>query len=212
MTVEPVERAEITEQELTTCPVCAYSLMGLPDRHACPECGFSYDKRMLVETVNLKKQLSLAIAFSLFALPMLGLWGWMTYISGVARGFGFLVFLCFPIGGWYGYFWRRRHNNKIIVWDAGIQVIRKGKPGPVHSWDGIESVERSSVNGCAIVYLRDGSTARLFGERFFGSHRKTGEFVSRLRRCQDERCTLERNQPGKEPEKGSPGLPDGPND
>ncbi len=181
--------------------MCAYSLTGLPDRHACPECGFSYDKRMLVETVNLKKQLSLAVAFSLSALPMAGLWGWMTYISGVARGFGFFVFLCFPIGGWCGYFLRRRHNNKIIVWDAGIQVIRKGKPGPVHSWDAIESVKKSNVDGRAIVYLRDGNTVRLFGEAFFGSHRKTGEFVGRLRRYQDGPCAPKRRQPTQESER-----------
>ena len=27
---------------LESCPVCGYSLEGLPDRHRCPECGFEY--------------------------------------------------------------------------------------------------------------------------------------------------------------------------
>jgi hypothetical protein len=167
---------------------------------------------MLVETVNLKKQLFLAVVFSLFALPLLGLGGWMTYSRGVARGLGTLLFLCFPLGGWCGYLLRRRRNNKILVWDAGIQVIRKGKPSPAYSWDEIESVKKSRVDGYAMIYLRDGNTVRLFGKDFFGSHRKTDEFVGRLRRCQDEFCTLERRQSGKEPETRSPRLPDGPND
>lgn len=28
---------------LPECPVCAYSLHGLPRKHRCPECGFAYD-------------------------------------------------------------------------------------------------------------------------------------------------------------------------
>ncbi len=82
----------------------------------------------------------------------------------------------------------RRGNNKIIAWDAGIQVIRKGKPGPVHSWDEIESVKKSNVDGCAVVYLRDGNTVRLFGNEFFGFHKKTDEFIGRLRRYQNGPC------------------------
>jgi hypothetical protein len=30
---------------ITHCPICRYSLEGLPDKHRCPECGFEYDKR-----------------------------------------------------------------------------------------------------------------------------------------------------------------------
>lgn len=29
------------------CPICSYSLSGLPTRHRCPECGFEYDENTL---------------------------------------------------------------------------------------------------------------------------------------------------------------------
>lgn len=31
-------------RSLDSCPVCNYSLRGLPARHRCPECGFEYDE------------------------------------------------------------------------------------------------------------------------------------------------------------------------
>lgn len=33
---------------LTHCPVCRYSLTGLPRNHRCPECGFEYDQTTVV--------------------------------------------------------------------------------------------------------------------------------------------------------------------
>jgi len=33
---------------LTHCPQCEYDLAGLPVKHACPECGYAYDKGDIV--------------------------------------------------------------------------------------------------------------------------------------------------------------------
>lgn len=35
-------------RSLDSCPVCNYSLRGLPARHRCPECGFEYDEHTRV--------------------------------------------------------------------------------------------------------------------------------------------------------------------
>ncbi len=209
--MEPVERAEITEKELTRCPLCAYSLTGLPDRHACPECGFLYDKRMVVEVGSFLSPVSRILFAGMFLGCCVSVC--VAYFRGNPESMiPALAGSLGPLLGFAGYVWLRRGNNKIILSEDCIQVIRKGKPSPVYFWDEIESVERSNVDGFAIVYLRDGNTARLFGERFFGSHRRTREFVGRLRRYQDHRCTREERQPSKEPEKDSPRQPDGPDD
>jgi hypothetical protein len=39
---------QVGGQPLTQCPMCAYSLTGLPENHVCPECGFAYDETMRI--------------------------------------------------------------------------------------------------------------------------------------------------------------------
>jgi hypothetical protein len=36
-------RETAVESDFAICPECGYSLKGLPDKHACPECGKPYD-------------------------------------------------------------------------------------------------------------------------------------------------------------------------
>lgn len=38
----------ILRPPLANCPVCNYSLQGLPASHRCPECGFEYDEQTVV--------------------------------------------------------------------------------------------------------------------------------------------------------------------
>ena len=167
---------------LKRCPICKYSLTGLPDRHACPECGFSYDKQMIVETPNVKTHLA---GVAVFTVLYSGLCGWMVFRGGVASipWSSYLILASYPLYVWY--LWRRRHSSKIIVWRGGMQLIRKSHPSSVYSWDEMDSIEKSAVDGLVTVGLRDGRTVRAFGKSFFGSHRKTGEFVDRLKQWQD---------------------------
>ncbi|RME36470.1 MAG: hypothetical protein D6788_11525, partial [Planctomycetota bacterium] len=41
---QPEEQADL----LDTCPACAYSLVGLPVEHRCPECGMEVDRRWTI--------------------------------------------------------------------------------------------------------------------------------------------------------------------
>lgn len=49
---------QINGDPITECPICRYSLEGLPRDHQCPECGFEYDETMRVW----RTKLSLAFA------------------------------------------------------------------------------------------------------------------------------------------------------
>ncbi len=53
---------------LETCPVCEYSLQGLPDHHRCPECGYQYDKDT---TIIREADRRMAIPFAFAAVWLL---------------------------------------------------------------------------------------------------------------------------------------------
>ena len=96
------------DSELNRCPLCNYSLRGLPDRHACPECGFSYDKQMIVERPNVKTHLLGAAAYTVL---FLGQSGWMASRGGLASvpAITYVTLAFYPLFAWY--LWRRRHSG-----------------------------------------------------------------------------------------------------
>ncbi len=162
---------------LTRCPLCNYSLTGLPDQHKCPECGFSYDKRMEVLTAALRTQVSWLVAWT---LVFLGLAAFFAYRGGLASipTITYALILFNPLYGFY--IWRKRKQNKILLWQDGLQMIRRSKPGPVYLWQDIRVAEQSFVGGHAVLHMRDGDKIALFGRKFFGSHGRTADFVKRI--------------------------------
>lgn len=162
---------------LARCPLCNYSLIGLPDRHKCPECGFSYDKRMEVLTLALRTQVFWLVAWT---LVFLGLAAFFAYRGGLASipMIMYAIILFYPLYGFY--LWKIRQQNKILLWHDGLQLIRRSKPGPVYLWRDIRVAEQSFVGGHAVLKMRDGDSIALFGRKFFGSHRRTGDFVKRI--------------------------------
>lgn len=162
---------------LSRCPLCNYSLIGLPDRHKCPECGFSYDKRMEVLTLALRKQVFWLVVW---ALVLLGQAAILAYRAGLASipMIAYAIISFFPLYGFY--LWRKQKQDKILLWQDGLQVITKSKPGPVYSWQDIRVAEQSLIDGRAILKMRNGDRITLFGRKFFGSHNRTGDFVKSI--------------------------------
>ena len=168
---------------LARCPLCNYSLNGLPDQHKCPECGFSYAKRMEVLMLALRTQVFWLVAWT---LVFLGLAAFFAYSRGLASipMIMYAMILFYPLYGFY--LWRKREQNKILLWQDGLQVIRRSKPSPVYSWQDIRVAEQSFVGGHAVLQMRDGDRIALFGRKFFGSHRRTGDFVKSINNRRSE--------------------------
>ena len=162
---------------LIRCPLCNYSLIGLPDRHKCPECGFSYDKRMEVLTLALRKHVIWLVIWTMVFLSQAAFFAWRGGLASIPM-ISYAMILFYPLYGFY--LWRKREHDKILLWQDGLQVINKSKPGPMRRWQDIRVAKQSFVNGDAILQMQDGDRITLFGKGFFGSHERTSDFVEKL--------------------------------
>ena len=151
--------------------------MGLPDRHKCPACGFSYDKRMEVLSLVLRKQVFWLVVGTLVFLGLAAFFAWRGGLASIPM-ITYAMILFYPLYGFY--LWRKQKQDKILLWQDGLQVITKLKPGPVYSWQDIRVAEQSLIDGRAILKMRNGDRITLFGRKFFGSHNRTGDFVKSI--------------------------------
>ncbi len=168
---------------IESCPVCRYSLAGLPVRYRCPECGFAYDDRMSIRALDLRLHV---VLIGSFAAVFLIQFGFFVYRGGIASvpAISYLMIGYFPVYALYLY--RNRRRNKIITWPGGFQFIRKSVPSRAYAWNQIKSFRRSLVDGCAYILLHDGTETRLFGLRFFGTHKSTARFVNEVNQLREE--------------------------
>ena len=168
---------------LSKCPLCRYSLARLPARHQCPECGFAYDDRMSIQTLNLKRNLigmGSTFAWYLFCV------GFLAYKHGMAAvpAICYAGLVVFPV--WGVVLYRNRRRNIIISWPDGFQFIKKGVAGRVYAWTEIESLRQSLYTGYVYISLHDGTEQRLFGVRFFGTHKKAARYVKEVNELREE--------------------------
>ncbi|MCA9295008.1 MAG: hypothetical protein KC983_00795 [Phycisphaerales bacterium] len=71
------------DNNMTACPRCQYSLSGLPEAYACPECGFGYEDDMLAlhgwdaQTKPTRTNLAVVLVFIIVLLFLL----WRQYYN-----------------------------------------------------------------------------------------------------------------------------------
>jgi hypothetical protein len=137
---------------ITHCPICRYSLEGLPERHRCPECAFEYDKS---ETA--------------FHPPPRGRVWWLGFYVGLV-GAAALAFVYWYFPGRVSLFpafyftmlllgsFRRQQKAEgcaVIVSDGRVDEIEAGKIARSHSLNGVDGAAWSFVNGRIRLYWLD---------------------------------------------------------
>lgn len=140
---QSTESATTGSRRLERCPICDYRLMGLPEIHRCPECAFEYDKRMQV-VVQSSVYACYAALLSLFFggfVMMTRYWGniytWVAFASA-------LVF------GKYALRFFRGNFNKVIIWELGILLIKRGRLSNRIARERIGSIE-FDTNSISII-------------------------------------------------------------
>ncbi len=131
---------------LRRCPVCDYSLDGLPRRHRCPECAFEYDESMFSLRASELRSRKWRIVFWLFVVSAIALQAVMRAL--IARNlpvtgpvFGMLILTALAIVT-LGIGWKRRAAALLLVTSDGIGLRAQGPGhGSVIAWPELKRVK-----------------------------------------------------------------------
>jgi hypothetical protein len=102
-------------EALEVCPICRYSLRGLPAAHRCPECGFGYDEYTKV-FISVKPWRTFARLF--FSIAVFGLFALAQFGHGGPGRPVFVVILIFSLGLilWsYPSYWRSQRAGRFVA-------------------------------------------------------------------------------------------------
>lgn len=134
------------ESSLKQCPMCGYSLEGLPSEHKCPECGEAYDTDVRVWQPHLDLSLKYApywipILLLLLLLPQAVIGSPMTFnpIQAITMLIGVLT-----IGALGGLIIRWANTTRLgpllALMPRGVFIRYRGRESFV-AWKDIRSVE-----------------------------------------------------------------------
>jgi uncharacterized protein (DUF983 family) len=147
---------------ITACPRCGYSLEGLPDEHACPECGLPYHRQAVAikQTRNTAWAIASWIPVAFFAAvnavkgePLFAVLMLMGVVVGVAA-----------------MLWRRQApTNMVLVSPHDIRLHHSdGRIESIPMGD-VANAKWSFVTGDIIIRRADGSVLRRLHPPFLAS-------------------------------------------
>lgn len=169
---------------ISRCPICSYRLRGLPDRHACPECGLQYDVHSTVFRESRRFWIGLAAVNGLIlaAVVVRGIGrGWSR--SEVASTVPFAVMMLV-------WLWRVSRARRLVVVSALDIVLIEGRK--VQSRIPMSLVHKASwsfVNGD--IHLRDSKrqVVAIINRGFLASDSRARALVREVKRLVGARAS-----------------------
>ncbi len=154
---------------MRTCPKCDYSLVGLPERHGCPECGLDYGPDVVV----LHQAKPYAVAMSIVFVLSVPLW---IYTLDEWTDIGMVVFFAAMGIPALRTLLSKRRNRVVILHDGFLLVGWDGHEQQIR-WTSVASCEVDRMGGGVKIKGRDGKKMDVLDYPYLGSMRRSEEFV-----------------------------------
>src|SRR5262245_51192294 len=118
---EPVQTKLLDEIELLQqCPICDYSLRGLPVEHRCPECGVEFNRQWeILEASNIQSSRWPLLRFFNLGLLFLFLIPYVAWLAPFRRWIFPLVFLISFVAS----FAKANHGRGFLGLEANALVV-----------------------------------------------------------------------------------------
>lgn len=165
------------------CPVCGYSLQGLPDNHQCPECGLRYDSESEIYFHVNPRALWGAMVGSVGTAVWLAYWaqGWKAAGSvGRVIALAGLLFALAGIGVAGFQIWTVVKRGALVAVMPDGLFLRLDRAGG--AWIRWENITRASVLPklrVASLFIKDARVVRSVGG-VFKSHDDARRFVEQV--------------------------------
>ncbi len=164
------------------CQRCGYSLLGLPERHVCPECGAEYDLRRPLWRPRIDWRRVLPMAFLLLLLGLL-LDAFLVILlyetlGNMSLWLGGPIPLLAPLA-WIGLaLWRHRAGTYLVLQPDGVVIRRSGRSS-FHRLTNITAAHPQ--NRWPFVYIETQGSP-IYLTRFFETADEEHDFWQTVRR------------------------------
>ena len=160
---------------IDSCPVCRYSLTGLPDEHVCPDCGFRYERdAVLVEEHRFTwKNYAAVVVVPILLAVGTGLWSgrW-----GALFPASFLILTLLLVG----LLQARRPKNAGLVSRTSLRILRRGVVQRQIPLAVIRNAKWSFVTGTIDITGTAGKTIFAVPNRFLQTNRRAKALASAI--------------------------------
>jgi len=160
------------------CGRCGYELRGLPETHACPECGLPFDAYSSYIPLGAGNQdRSTIVVAAVMVVTAAGMiaamfnaWGWMLPVLAALMIVAFLVAIRpKPTGECY-----------LLINRAGISLLDSQRGTITFPWSRIETAKYSFWRGSCRLQDADGRTLLLLRANDTGSDRNSWRIAWRI--------------------------------